>query len=192
MGGANHQLVDRALKAVPNEGPFAEGMRDVIAWCQEDGDWRITRQRIHEKYNQYKNGDYEAPSSPVSSLQNGLCGIMAILYGEGDFMKTTGIAVSAGYDCDNQGATCAGLIGVMQGADCIPDFLTKELPRHGKWDKPFNDRYLNYSRDGLPIVTKISDIVSRITAIAEKAILKNGGRIVRRDGQIWYEIHSDF
>ena len=187
-----HQLVDRALKAVPNEGPFAEGMRDVIAWCQEDGDWRITRQRIHEKYNQYKNGDYEAPSSPVSSLQNGLCGIMAILYGEGDFMKTTGIAVSAGYDCDNQGATCAGLIGVMQGADCIPDFLTKELPRHGKWDKPFNDRYLNYSRDGLPIVTKISDIVSRITAIAEKAILKNGGRIVRRDGQIWYEIHSDF
>ena len=40
---------------------------------------------------------------------------MAVLYGEGDFVKTTGIAVSAGMDCDNQAATCAGLIGVIHG-----------------------------------------------------------------------------
>ena len=32
----------------------------------------------------------------MSSLVNGLCGILAILYGEGDFVKTVGIAVSAG------------------------------------------------------------------------------------------------
>ena len=117
---------------------------------------------------------------------------MAVLYGAGDFMKTTGIAVSAGYDCDNQAATCAGLIGVMHGAGCIPDALTKEFLLRGKWSQPFNDQYLNYSRDGLPIVTKISDIVERIAAVAEEAIVANGGKKVVRDGRTVYIVKCDF
>ena len=51
---------------------------------------------------------------------------MAILYGNGDFMKTVGIAVSAGYDCDNQAATVGGLMGVIHGSKAIPDELTKK------------------------------------------------------------------
>lgn len=187
-----NKLVAMAVEAVPNEGPFAEGIRDVVQWRKDNRDWRVTRDKIHRKYNRYKKGDYEAPYSPVSSLQNGLCGIMAILYGEGDFVKTTAIAVSAGYDCDNQGATCAGLIGVMHGAKAIPDRFTKELPSRGKWNEPFNNRYMNYSRDGLPILTPITDIVERITAIAEKAILENGGRKFERDGKVFYAINCDF
>lgn len=187
-----NKLVQMAMDAVPNEGPFAEGMRDVIAWHKQYPDWRDCRKEIHEKYHRYKKGNYEAPVSVVSSLQNGLCGIMAILYGEGDFMKTVGIAVSAGYDCDNQAATCAGLMGVLNGVESIPDHLTKTFPKHGKWDKPFNDRYLNYSRDHLPIVTPISEIVERIATIAEKAILENGGKKMEKDGEIVYIIESDF
>jgi len=117
---------------------------------------------------------------------------MAVLYGAGDFMRTAGIAVSAGYDCDNQGATCAGLIGVMHGAGCIPDALTKDFLLRGKWSEPFNDQYLNYSRDGLPIVTKISDIVERIAAITEEAILTNGGRKIARNGRTVYSVNCDF
>jgi len=186
------RLVSMAQRAVGDEGPFAEGMRDVIAWHGQYDNWRDCRRRIHEKYWAYKKGDYAAPVSVVSSLQNGLCGVMAVLYGEGDFLRTTGIAVSAGYDCDNQAATCGGLIGVMHGAGSIPDALTKEFLIRGRWDKPFNDQYLNYSRDGLPIVTKISDIVERIAAVAEQAILANGGRKSVREGQTVYVIKCDF
>lgn len=186
------RLVQMALAHVPNHGPFAEGMRDVIRWHKQYPDWRHTRKKIHEKYWAYQKGDYKAPVSMVSSLQNGLCGIMAILYGDGDFMKTTGIAVSAGYDCDNQGATCAGLIAVMHGASCIPDRLTKEFLPRGKWKKPFNDQYLNYSRDNLPIMFEISDIVRRITNIAEKAILENGGEKITKNKKTMYIINCDF
>ncbi len=186
------RLVSMAQRAVGDAGPFAEGMRDVIAWHEQYDNWRDCRRRIHEKYWAYKKGDYAAPVSVVSSLQNGLCGVMAVLYGQGDFLRTTGIAVSAGYDCDNQAATCGGLIGVMHGAGCIPDALTKEFLLRGRWDKPFNDQYLNYSRDGLPIVTKISDIVERIAAVAEQAILANGGRKTIRDNQVFYVINTDF
>ncbi len=175
------KLVQRAIEAVPNEGPFAEGIRDVVKWHKQNADWRVTRQKIHDKYYRYKKGDYEAPVSVVSSLQNGLCGIMAVLYGEGDFMKTVGIGVSAGYDCDNQAATLGGLIGVLHGAGCIPDRLMKNR----YWKEPFNNQYVNYTRDELPIITPITEIVDRIAAIAKTAILDNGGRMeIRvRDGQ---------
>jgi ADP-ribosylglycohydrolase len=175
------KLVQRAIEAVPNEGPFAEGIRDVVKWHKQNADWRVTRQKIHDKYYRYKKGDYEAPVSVVSSLQNGLCGIMAVLYGEGDFMKTVGIGVSAGYDCDNQAATLGGLIGVLHGAGCIPDRLMKSK----YWKEPFNNQYVNYTRDELPIITPITEIVDRIAAVAKTAILDNGGRMeIRvRDGQ---------
>ncbi len=185
------KLVQMAIKAVPNEGPFAEGMRDVVKWHKQYDNWRDTRQKIHDKYYRYKKGSYKAPVSVVSSLQNGLCGIMAILYGEADFVKTVGIAASAGYDCDNQAATCGGLIGVLQGAGCIPDRLTKNVARW-EWEKPFNDLYINYSRDDLPTATRISDIVERIAAIAKLAILENGGRMEMRNGELTYIVNCDF
>ncbi|MBT8204874.1 MAG: ADP-ribosylglycohydrolase family protein, partial [Eudoraea sp.] len=117
-------------------------------------------------------------------------GAMAILYGEGDFMQTTGIAVSAGYDCDNQAATCAGLIGVLNGASCIPRELTHEMGYSESWEQPFNNQYINYSRDQLPNLTYISDIVDRILAISEQAILENGGQKIQRNARVIYQIKS--
>ena len=185
------KLVQMALKAIPQEGPFYEGMLDVIQWHKQNKDWRDTRKLIHDKYHRYKKGDFEAPVSVVSSLQNGLCGIMAVLYGEGDFMKTTGIAVSAGYDCDNQGATCAGLMGVLNGAKAIPDALTKDFVREGLWDKAFNDQYINYTRDEIAVVTPISEIVDRIAAVAEQAIWDAGGRKIEKNGEVVYVVPCD-
>jgi len=165
------KLVQMAIDAIPSEGPFAEGMRDVVKWHKENDDWRQTRKMIHHKYYRYKKGSYEAPVSVVSSLINGLCGIMAILYGQGDFMQTVGIAVSAGYDCDNQAATCAGLIGVIQGTTCLPADLVDE----------FNDQYICFTRDEVQIATPISEITNRITDISKTAIRNNGGRVeIRR------------
>ena len=188
------KLVDIAIKAVPNEGPFAEGIRDVVKWHSEFDDWRDTRAKIHEKYYAYKKGAYEAPVSVVSSLANGLTGIMSVLYGEGDFMRTVGIATSAGYDCDNQAATTAGLIGVLNGLSGMGESavkLTMELPLRGSWDKPFNDRYVNISRDEIKLRTPISEIVERIGAVAKTAILENGGRMEVRDGETVYVVNSD-
>lgn len=187
-----HKLVALAQRYVPATSPFAEGMRDVVAWRQQHADWRDTRRLIHQKYWHYRKDGYEAPVSIVSSLINGLCGIMAVLYGEGDFVRTAGIAVSAGYDCDNQAATCAGLIGVLRGASAIPDRLTKELPHRTKWREPFNNRYVNFSRDGLPVCTPISEIVDRILAIAEGAIVAHGGERTTLEGKPAFLVQCDF
>jgi ADP-ribosylglycohydrolase len=186
-----NKLVDLALKYIPENSPFYEGMKDVISWHKQNADWRTTRKLIFDKYYRYKKGDYQAPVSDVSSLSNGLFGIMAVIYGEGDFVKTTGIAVSAGLDCDNQAATCAGLIGVIHGASSIPARFTLGMSDKPVWTQPFNDTYINLTRDGLPVSTKISDIVNRILVIAEEAILSNGGEKTIQNDKVFYLINSE-
>ncbi len=185
------RLVNMALSYIPGDSPFYEGMQDVIKWHKQHADWKVCRKLIFEKYYRYTRGDYAAPVSDVSSLANGLFGIMAILYGEGDFVKTTGIAVTAGLDCDNQAATCAGLIGVINGGSLIPSKFTLGLGDKPSWKVPFNDTYINYTRDDLPNYTRISDIVNRILMLAEESILANGGSKITENNKIFYLINSD-
>jgi len=184
------KLYDIGMSYIPKNSPFYRGLEDVKKWHAENPDWKTTRELIKKNYLAYPKVVDDPFFQEVSAMINGLCGAMALLYGEGDFIKTTGIAVSAGYDCDNQGATCAGLIGVVNGAGCIPRELTHEMGYNEKWDKPFNNQYINYSRDGLPNLTYISDIVDRILAISEKAILENGGRKEEEKGETIYRIKT--
>ncbi len=184
-----HLLVQSAAASLPDSSPYKRGMIDVVRWHKENQDWRETRKLIHQKYYDYVD-DFKVPDPYLSSVVNGLAGIMAILYGEGDFLKTVGIAVSAGYDCDNQAATCAGLLGVINGSAGIPENLLLELPSRGKWTVPFNNTYINYSRDNLPNYNRISDIVDRILAVTEQAILENGGKKFERSGKTYFEIRQ--
>jgi len=117
---------------------------------------------------------------------------MAILYGNGDFVRTSAIAVSAGYDCDNQASTCAGLMGVIHGIDGIPDYLKYGIKPGRQWEEPFNNTYINYTRDKLPIHNKITDIVERIAGVAQQAIWENGGRKLTQNGEVVYQINTDF
>lgn len=179
------RLVQMAMESLPQNSPYREGMQDVIDWYHLNEDWRVCRDLIHEKYYHFRNhGNWE----PTCGLINGLSGIMAILYGKGDFMQTSSIAVSAGYDCDNQAATCAGLLGIMNGAGAIPESLLLDLPSRNKWSVPFNDTYINYSRDKLPNCTAISEIIDRIIAVSEEAIVGNGGEILNSGPSKVYRI----
>ena len=186
-----NQLIQIGISKLPDGSPFKTGVEDVIRWHKKNPDWRETRRLIHENYYEEVNG-FEIPYPVAGAVVNGLSAIMALLYGEGDFTKTVGIAVTAGYDCDNQAATVGGLLGVMNGAKNIPDKFTKEISSRGKWNKPFNDTYINYSRDHLPNYNKISVIVERLVKLTETAIIQSGGTKEKQNGKIIYSIKSDF
>jgi hypothetical protein len=181
------ELVQQAISYLPDDSPYRQGMQQVVQWHQQHPDWRETRQLIHDSYFHEVDG-FTIPFPVGGAVVNGLSGIMALLYGAGDFTRTVAIATSAGYDCDNQAATVGGLIGVMQGGSAIPDRFTKELPSRGRWEQPFNNQYINYSRDGLPNYNEISNIVERISAITEQAILNQGGQKVNESGETVYEV----
>ena len=182
------KLYEIGMSYVPETSPFYKGLEDVKSWHDQYKDWRQTRELIKEHYLRYPEVVENPWFHEVSAMINGLMGAMAILYGDGDFIRTTGIAVSAGYDCDNQAATCAGLMGVLNGASSIPRELTHEMGYQESWEEPFNDHYINYSRDGLPNLTYISDIIDRILAVSEKAIVENGGIKLDNQGKVSYRI----
>jgi hypothetical protein len=83
------------------------------------------------------------------------------------------------------------LIGVIHGASEIPSRLTLGLSDKPSWKVPFNDTYINFTRDDLPPFSKISDIVNRILAIAENAIIENGGKKITEGNNVYYLIRSD-
>ena len=131
-----------------------------------------------------KQADVEGHPDIAGLFRDTADGETGHAHGHLDYLKSVGIAVSAGYDCDNQAATVSGLLGVMHGAGVIPRSLTRDcVPGEKPWEKPFNDTYINYSRDDLPIHNRISDLVARIVAIAETAILREGGRKVEVEGK---------
>jgi hypothetical protein len=79
---------------------------------------------------------------------------------------------------------CVGQMGVVLGVQSIPPELIQECLTRGRWNKPFNDTYINHGRDGLPNYIRISDIVERSANIAETAMVQEGGNKKERDEQI--------
>jgi ADP-ribosylglycohydrolase len=177
------KLLQIGLKQVPEDNILYQGIHDVQKWCAENPEWRNTRKLIYDKYFE---------KSTVDALPNGLMGVMSMIYSDSDYKKNLSIATSAGIDCDNQPATTGGLIGVMYGEKKLPESYTM-IHAKSSWTRPYNDTYVNNTRDGLPTRTKISDIVDRICDIAEKAILENGGqKRINENGETVYIIKTDF
>jgi ADP-ribosylglycohydrolase. len=185
------KLVELGRRALPDDSPFREGIDDLVRWRAELPDWRDARARLHEKYYHEIRG-FVVPDPVAGSIINGLAGVLALLYGDGDWMKTVSISISAGYDCDNQAATCAALLAMIHGAKAIPAHITHELPSRGRWQEPFNNTYINYSRDGLPAFNRNSDIIARIQAVAEKSILQHGGERIDTPTGPAYRVLTDF
>jgi hypothetical protein len=59
------------------------------------------------------------------------------------------------------------------------------------WKLPFNDTYINLTRDSLPGINRISDITERILYLAELAIIENGGSKFQDSGKVFYRIQTD-
>lgn len=81
---------------------------------------------------------------------------MALVYGDDDFEKSIGIAVCTGYDTDCNCATVGSIMGMILGAEAMPE----------KWVKPLNNRFKT-SIGGEGIVN-ISDMAKRTMKVMEK------------------------
>lgn len=69
---------------------------------------------------------------------------------------------------------------------------TMSLPSPGRWNAPFNDSYINFKRQEVPLRIPINEIVHRIAAIAKTATRENAGRMAIPDGEVVYIFDSDF
>jgi len=141
------KVIDTGLSVIPKKSRLAEAVKDVLAWSEASGDWRDTWSRINDKYGHYHF---------VHTINNAAIVLMGLLHGGGDFEKSIAISVMGGFDTDCNGATTGSILGIMHGAEALPE----------KWVKPLNDRIESY------VIgynnSQISDLAKRTVSMARK------------------------
>ena len=172
-------LVEEGLKAIPTTSRTYEVITDVLNWYLEDAndgelDWRATRSKLYDYYQgAYDYGRYYLW---IESTINTGATVLAILYGQADFKETVQIGILAGWDCDCNPATAGGLIGIIGGYSGLPNDLT-DPNICGNVYKNVYRPYLPDPNLYRPQYDTITNIASRLTALAERNILDNGGYI---------------
>ena len=154
-------LVSAGLGAVDPDSAIGGIVTDVRRWHQEHPeDWRATRRLLKDKYSQYdgamrdRNG-YELNTGAV---------LAALLYGAGDFVRTLTMAFNFGWDADCNAATAGTIVGVLKGY--------RWMLAQG-W--PIVDRYRNTTRENMPDDETITSFADRLTDLAERVIVEQGG-----------------
>lgn len=165
------KLIVTALKELPAEDRYAKTVKEMVAFYDaHPNDWVAARQAMAKKY--YVN-EPEMTKTIWNANLNGACGILAMLYGKGNFQHTLDLCCAMGFDADNQAATVSGILGVMYGAHTLPAQLTMPVKN---WKKPFNDRYINITRYDMPDAS-IEDMINRTVKEAVDLVCSKGGKL---------------
>ena len=151
-------LIAAARHRTDDEAIIAPIVDNVLRWHQQyPQDWRAARQQIRDLYD----------TDPMwwASRVNFAVTIMALLYGEGDILKTIEIAALAGWDADNNMATAAGLLGLVHGNAELPEVI-----------RASTDIYFNEDVTGdLPRYQTVTEIARRTQRLAEQMIRRAAG-----------------
>jgi len=162
------KIVQAGLDCIPFESQYAECMRDVVKWYNENpNDWKKTWQLIEDKY--LKNPEYQKYKAyepnywiEMDAKVNGAYILMGLLYGEGDPDKTITISMQCGRDSDCNPSSAAGVLFTSIGFDKLDKMYSVNLNDETKFS------YTNYN------FTELTQVCLELT---KQNILKNGGRI---------------
>jgi ADP-ribosylglycohydrolase len=114
------EALDIAMTAVPAASRLAEALRAVRVAFDSGLSWDKAIGQVERDLGGYHW---------IHTVNNAAVVAAALLWGEGDFTKTIGLAVAAGLDTDSDGATAGSVFGALHG--------TAALPAH--WVDPLHD-----------------------------------------------------
>jgi hypothetical protein len=172
------KILDAGVASVDPKSMLPGLVRQVREWhAKHPDDWKKTRQLIKERWQVHggtamrdRNG-YELNSAAT---------IAALLYGKGDLVETLRLAFNLGWDCDNNAATAATIVGVIKGK--------KWMDAQG-WN--IKDVYKNTTRDDMPMDETLTSYADRLSACAKAAIRSQGGEERIVDGKKVYRIRTE-
>ncbi len=183
-------LYREARKFVPDGSKTADIMDFVLADYlanPDHNDWERTRDLCYTRYVATGPGNpgYVYRDWYESSI-NLATGLIALLYGEGDFRRTVQIGTLSGWDSDNGTATMGGLIGLLVGDAGIRAQFGEPLSSNF-WILRTRDDLPDYF-PGQPYEDRFDLMAARMREIADREIVDAGGRIATSatDGLPWF------
>ena len=181
----NIWLIEEALRYIPDTSKTSDVVNFVLSDYLDNPDkdnWELSRDRIYERYHD-NAADYGFVYRDwTESSVNLATGVLALLYGEGDFRRTVQIGTLSGWDSDNGTATVGGLLGLLQGYDQ----LIAQFP-----NERISDRYRihrtrptmpDYLSDDRRAEDTFYQMAGRMLPIVEQVLVDAGGAV---DGDVW-------
>jgi ADP-ribosylglycohydrolase len=109
--GSAREALDSALGAVPARSRLADALRTTLAAHANGVSWDDAMASMEIRLAGYHW---------VHTINNAEVVAAALLWGNGDFSRTIGLAVEAGLDTDCTGATAGSVFGALHGLDALP------------------------------------------------------------------------
>jgi ADP-ribosylglycohydrolase len=107
------QLIETGLKYLPSDCLITRLVNDIRNWHRTDDDWRVTRERIEQKYG------YDKFPGNCHVIPNHAVIILSLLYSGDDFSRALMIANTAGWDTDCNSGNVGCLLGIKNGLAAI-------------------------------------------------------------------------
>jgi len=161
------QVIRQALKSIPSESHYAQCVRDVLSWHEENpADWQRTWKLIEEKYHDRDTYQQFAKKSgswvPIDAKLNGAYIVLGLLYGNSNMDSTLVISMRGGKDSDCNPSNAGGVLGTIIGYENMPEKFKSGLDR---------DRLFSYSDYNFNHLIELSEKFTR------ELILQNKGSI---------------
>jgi hypothetical protein len=170
-------LLDAGLTAVDPNSRVAEVVREVRKiHAKSPDDWRQTRREIKRLWQTHGGDMRDRNGYELNTAST----IAALLHGEKEFVETLRLAFNMGWDCDNNAATAATILGVMRG---------RRWMNEQGW--PIADVYRNTTRDNMPNDETLTGLENTLIESARHAIEERGGERTTRSGRSVYRIRVE-
>ncbi|MDI1451550.1 ADP-ribosylglycohydrolase family protein [Polyangium sp. 6x1] len=181
------RIVREARQRLPDTSKAADVIDFVLSAylaADDKNDWESTRDAIARRYQEgapFRGFVYRGFTESAINLATGL---MALLFGEGNFVRTVQIGTLSGWDSDNGTATMGGLVALLGGLD----ELRAAFP-----EKTLSDRYhIHRTRPTLPDLLPgdpdaedtFTDVARRMVALVDLAVKEGGGEVTTSGWEI--------
>lgn len=174
------RIVREARRHLPDESKAADVIDFVLSAylsANDKDDWESTRDAIARRYQEAALLHGFVYRGFTESAINLAAGLLALLFGEGNFMRTVQIGALSGWDSDNGTATMGALVALLGG---LPE-LEAAFPGM-RW----SDRYhIHRTRPTLPdrmpedpgAEDTFTGITQRMVELVDLAVKEGGGEV---------------
>lgn len=110
--------IERSLSVIPPGSRLARAVRDQLDAYSRGIGWDDAMACAEQRLGHYHW---------IHAINNASVVAAALLWGDGDFMRTVGYAVEGGLDTDCTGATAGSVCGALVGTAALPEQLVAPL-----------------------------------------------------------------
>ncbi len=112
------KCIETALTVVPTRSRLYEDILFAVDAAENSGNETELYKKLWDRFRGL---------SAVHTNNNAAACVAALIMGKGDFVRSVGIAVGAGWDTDCNGATVGSFMGALLSVEGIPGYLTEPL-----------------------------------------------------------------